>query len=86
MKIRVECHFRSDVRFAERASSKIPNESKLPAPPAKTDAEKASEAEKANAAKAKDADELSKAIRHARPDSSDCHLQHVFYFFLERGH
>ena len=34
---------------------------KLPAPPAKSDAEKAAEAEKAAAAKAKDADSLSKA-------------------------
>ena len=34
---------------------------KLPAPPAKTDAEKAAEAEKAAAAKAKDAEQLSKA-------------------------
>jgi hypothetical protein len=34
---------------------------KLPAPPAKTDAEKAAEAEKAAAAKAKDAAELAKA-------------------------
>jgi len=34
---------------------------KLPPPPAKTDAEKAAEAEKAAAAKAKDAAELSKA-------------------------
>lgn len=34
---------------------------KLPAPPAKSDAEKAAEAEKAAAAKAKDADLVSKA-------------------------
>jgi len=34
---------------------------KLPAPPAKSDAEKAAEAEKAAATKAKDADLLSKA-------------------------
>jgi hypothetical protein len=34
---------------------------KLPAPPAKSDAEKAAEAEKAAAAKAKEADLLSKA-------------------------
>ena len=34
---------------------------KLPAPPAKTDAEKAAEAEKAAAAKAKDAESLAKA-------------------------
>ncbi len=34
---------------------------KLPAPPAKTDAEKAAEAEKAGAAKAKEAAELGKA-------------------------
>jgi gas vesicle protein len=34
---------------------------KLPAAPAKSDAEKAAEAEKAAAAKAKDADQLSKA-------------------------
>jgi hypothetical protein len=34
---------------------------KLPAPPAKSDAEKAAEAEKAAAAKAKDAEHLSKA-------------------------
>jgi len=34
---------------------------KLPAPPAKTDAEKAAEAEKAAAAKAKDAEALAKA-------------------------
>jgi hypothetical protein len=34
---------------------------KLPAPPAKTDAEKAAEAEKAAAAKAKDAEQLGKA-------------------------
>jgi gas vesicle protein len=34
---------------------------KLPAAPAKSDAEKAAEAEKATAAKAKDADQLSKA-------------------------
>jgi hypothetical protein len=34
---------------------------KLPAPPAKSDAEKAAESEKAAAAKAKDADLLSKA-------------------------
>jgi hypothetical protein len=34
---------------------------KLPAPPAKTDAEKAAEAEKAAAAKAKDAADLAKA-------------------------
>jgi cellobiose-specific phosphotransferase system component IIB len=34
---------------------------KLPAPPAKSDAEKAAEAEKAAAAKAKDAELLSKA-------------------------
>ena len=33
----------------------------LPAPPAKSDAEKAAEAEKAAAAKAKEADELAKA-------------------------
>ena len=34
---------------------------KLPAPPAKTDAEKSAEAEKAAAAKAKDAEQLAKA-------------------------
>ena len=34
---------------------------KLPPPPAKSDAEKAAEAEKAAAAKAKDADQLGKA-------------------------
>jgi len=34
---------------------------KLPAPPAKSDAEKAAEAEKAAAAKAKDAEQLGKA-------------------------
>ena len=34
---------------------------KLPPPPAKTDAEKAAEAEKAAAAKAKDAEQLAKA-------------------------
>ena len=34
---------------------------KLPPPPAKTDAEKSAEAEKAAAAKAKDAEQLSKA-------------------------
>jgi hypothetical protein len=34
---------------------------KLPAPPAKSDAQKAAEAEKANAAKAKDAADLGKA-------------------------
>ena len=34
---------------------------KLPAPPPKSDAEKAAEAEKAAAAKAKDAEQLSKA-------------------------
>ena len=34
---------------------------KLPAPPAKSDAEKTAEAEKAAAQKAKDADQLSKA-------------------------
>ena len=38
---------------------------KLPAPPPKSDAEKAAEAEKAAAAKAKDADELSRAQERA---------------------
>ena len=38
---------------------------KLPAPPAKSDAEKAAEAEKAAAAKAKEADELGRAQERA---------------------
>jgi hypothetical protein len=38
---------------------------KLPAPPAKSDAEKAAEAEKAAAAKAKDAEQLGKAQDNA---------------------
>ncbi|TAK82170.1 MAG: hypothetical protein EPO20_22485 [Betaproteobacteria bacterium] len=38
---------------------------KLPAPPAKSEAEKAAEAEKAKAAKAKDADQLNKAMDKA---------------------
>lgn len=38
---------------------------KLPAPPPKSDAEKAAEAEKANAAKAKQAEQLNKAMDRA---------------------
>ena len=62
---------------------------KLPAPPAKSDAEKAAEAEKAAAAKAKDAADLSKAtdkvIANAKkngklgasPASGDALTQHL---------